>query len=176
MINDTLIPYGFFLKVYVIQKKIRILNLADQQKCTTKTESTSCVSKQFNGMHVVRALNENSRRKDFTPLYIFIDCPVSKKYCDNYYFSSNPKSAFVAHYDQRNKFNKHIKRCTGRPGFVYCFQNESLETYEKYLQHKKDFPFTVVRDLETTAGYISEIEGGAILRLLTASRSIFTLK
>ena len=49
-----------------------------------------------------------------------------------------------------------------RPGFIYCFQNESLETYEKYLQRKKYFPFTVVGDLETTTGYISEIEGGSI--------------
>ena len=26
--------------------------------------------------------------------------PMSKEYCDNYYFSSNPRSAFVADYDQ----------------------------------------------------------------------------
>ena len=50
-------------------------------------------------MHVVRALNENSCRKNFTPVYIFIEYPVSKEYCENYYFSSNLKSAFVAHYD-----------------------------------------------------------------------------
>ena len=107
---------------------------------------------------------------------------MNKEYCDNYYFSSNPKSAFVAHYDQgkkikrketfqchychvicryKSKFKKHIKCCTGRPGFIYCFQNESLETYEKYLKHK-DFSFTIVGDLEATTGYISEIEGGSM--------------
>ena len=32
-------------------------------------------------MHVVRALNENSFRRNFTPACIFIDCPVSKEYC-----------------------------------------------------------------------------------------------
>ena len=43
MINDTLIPNGFFLKVYVIKKKkITILNLADQQNCTRKTELNWC--------------------------------------------------------------------------------------------------------------------------------------
>ena len=41
--------------------------------------------------------------KNFTPVYIFIDCPVSKEFCDNYYFSSNPKSVFVANYDQGKK-------------------------------------------------------------------------
>ena len=100
MTNDTLITYGISLKVYLIQKKFRILNLTDQQKRTRKTELTSCVSKHFNSMHVVRALNENSFRRNFTPAYVFIGCTVSKEYCDNYYFSSNPKSAFVARYDQ----------------------------------------------------------------------------
>ena len=37
----------------------------------------------------------------------------------------------------------------GCPRFIYCFQNKSRETYEKYLKHKKDFPFTVVSGLET---------------------------
>ena len=87
-------------------------------------------------MHVVRALNETSRRKNFTPVYIFIESPVSKESWDNYYFSSNPKSAIAAHYNQgkkikqkeifqchycdvflryESKFNKHIKYCLGRP-------------------------------------------------------------
>ena len=30
LINDTIIPYAFFLKVYVIQKKFCYLNLGDQ--------------------------------------------------------------------------------------------------------------------------------------------------
>ena len=81
MINDTLITYGISLIVYVIQKKFRILNLTDQEKRTRKTELTSCVSKHFNSMCVVRALNENSFGRNFTPAYIFIDCPVSKEYC-----------------------------------------------------------------------------------------------
>ena len=60
----------------------------------------------------------------------------------------------------KRKFEKHVQHCTGRLGFVYCFQNESLETNENYLKHKKDFLFTVTGDLETATGYISEIEGG----------------
>ena len=65
-----------------------------------KTDLPPCVSKQLNGMHVIRTLNENSRRKNFNLVYIFIESPVSKEYCNNYYFSSNPKSFSVAYYDQ----------------------------------------------------------------------------
>ena len=51
----------------------------------------------------------------------------------------------------------------GCPRFIYCFQNKSRETYEKYLKHKKDFPFTVVSGLETMVYlYISEIERGSM--------------
>ena len=134
MINDTWVPYGIFMKVYVIQKQSRTLDQANQLK-------------------------------------------------NYYYFSINPKSAFVAYYDQgkktkqeetfqchycdvffrcKKKYKKHIKRCTGHSGFVYCFQYEILETYEKYLKHKKDFSFMVVVDLETTTKYISEMEGGSM--------------
>ena len=73
MINDTLIPNGFFLKVYVImKKKITILNLADQQNCTRKTELTWCVLKQFNGMHFARTLNQHSCRKNSLPLLFLL--------------------------------------------------------------------------------------------------------
>ena len=42
------------------------------------------------------------------------------------------------------------------------FQEEDVECYDNYLKHKKDLPFTVVEDFETTTGCISEIEGGSL--------------
>ena len=135
-------------------------------------------------MYTVRAMNENNRRKDFVPVYIFIDCGTSLKHFDNYYFSINPKSAFIAHYYKegkntkrkqtfqcyhcnlflryKGKFLKLPKHCSGRPGFFYTFQDEGIECYENYLRHKKNFLFTVVGDLETTTGNISEIEAGYV--------------
>lgn len=103
LLNDTLISYNYFLKVYVIQKKFRIYTLSDQEETNRKTQLTLCVSQQFNGMYVVRDYNETGRRKNFTPIYIFVDCPVSHDHYDNYYFSISPKSAFVAHYEKKGK-------------------------------------------------------------------------
>ena len=40
LINDTIIRYGFFLKLYVIQIKFRCLNLADQEKLKRQNELT----------------------------------------------------------------------------------------------------------------------------------------
>ena len=151
-----------------------------QRKC----KRTSCVSNQFNGMLTVRALNQDQRRKDYLPVFIFIDFATSLRHYNNYYFSENPKSAFIAHYEEEKKnakrkgtyqchycdtffrykynYTKHIKHCSRHPGFIYCFQDDEIESFENYIKHKMDFPFTVVGDLETATGYISELEGGSM--------------
>ena len=117
-------------------------------------------------MYTVRAIYQESRWKDYIPIYVFIDCAVSFKHFGNYCFSKNPKAAFIAHYHEEGKntkmketfqslfwyiffrykgnFLKHIKHCSGRPGFVYAFQNDQVGCCEKYLKFIKDFPFTVV--------------------------------
>ena len=129
-------------------------------------------------------MNEDTRRKDYIPIYIFIDCAVSIEHFNNFYFLRRPQRAFVTHCELENKntkiketiqchccdiffrylskYKKHIAHCSGRPGFVYCFQDDNIESDESYLKHKKHFPFTVVGDLETTTGYISEVEGGSM--------------
>ena len=53
MINDTLIPNGFFLKVYVIKKKITILNLADQQNYEKNRVNLVCFKTMVCTLHVL---------------------------------------------------------------------------------------------------------------------------
>ena len=77
------------------------------------------------------------------------------------------KETFQCHYcdmffRNKGKFNKHIRHCSGCPGFIYSFQDKDVECYGNYLKHEKDFPFTMVGDLKPTAGYILEIEGGSV--------------
>lgn len=43
-------------------------------------------------------------------------------------------------YENKIRYYKHVDHCSGRPRFVYCFQNKNMEMYDKYLNHKKDFP------------------------------------
>ena len=113
-------------------------------------------------MYTVRAMTQNNKKKDFVTVYTFIDCATSLKYYSNYYFSINPRSAFIAHYHEegrntkrkqtfqchynatcfsdiiryKNKFIRHVKHCSIRPGFIYTFQDEDIECYENYLKHK----------------------------------------
>ena len=75
-----------FFKSVRHAKKIRYLNLKNQEKLMHKAELTSCVSNLFNDMYIVRAMNEDSRRKDFIPIYIFINCAVSIEHCNHFIF------------------------------------------------------------------------------------------
>ena len=82
------------------------MNIANQEKLKRKAELTSCVSNLFNGMYIVRAMNEDTRRKDYTPIYIFINCPVSIEHFDSFYFYTRLQRAFVTHNEPQNKNTK----------------------------------------------------------------------
>ena len=139
------------------------MNIGNQEKLTRKAKLISCVSNLFNGMYIVRAMNEDTRRKNYIPIYIVIDCAVSIEHFDNFYFSARPQRAFVMHCELANKntkiketfqchfcdiffrylrkYKRHVAHCSGLPGFVHCFQYDNIESYENYLKHKKDFCF-----------------------------------
>ena len=44
-----------------------------------------------------------------------------------------------------------MENCTGRPGYVYNFNTQSLLTFEENLKFKCDIPMTAYIDFETTA-------------------------
>ena len=59
------------------------------------------------------------------------------------YFSSN--------YDARkDKFDRHIEYCTGRPDYVYNFNTQNLLTFKENLEYKGDIPLVTYIDFETT--------------------------
>ena len=60
------------------------------------------------------------------------------------YFCSN-------YYGRKDKFDRHIENCTGKPGYVYNFHIQSLLTFEENLKFKRDIPLTAYIDFETTA-------------------------
>ena len=58
-------------------------------------------------------------------------------YC-NHYFVHSPL-----------RFEKHLKQCSGKPGIIYNFNNQSLISYEDNFKSKGDLPFTIYFDFET---------------------------
>ena len=60
------------------------------------------------------------------------------------YFCSN-------YYGRKDKFDRHFENCTGRPGYVYNFNTQSLLIFEENLKYKGDIPLLAYIDFETTA-------------------------
>ena len=60
------------------------------------------------------------------------------------YFCSN-------YYGRKDKFDRHIENCTGKPGYVYKFNIQNILTFEENLKFKRDIPLTAYIDFETTA-------------------------
>ena len=51
----------------------------------------------------------------------------------------------------QKKFERHLKHCSGKPGIIYNFSNQSLVSYEDNFKAKGDLPFCVYFGFKTTA-------------------------
>ena len=65
-------------------------------------------------------------------------------------------TAFQCHfcsnyYGRKDKYDRHLDSCTGKPGYIYNFNTQSLITFEENLKYKSDIPLTAYIDFETTA-------------------------
>ena len=60
------------------------------------------------------------------------------------YFCSN-------YYSRKDKYDRHMENCSGKPGYVYNFNIQNLLTFEENLKFKRNIPLTAYIDFETTA-------------------------
>ena len=52
---------------------------------------------------------------------------------------------------RKDKFDRHIENCTGKPGYIYNFNIQNILIFEENLKFKRDIPLTAYIDFETTA-------------------------
>ena len=65
-------------------------------------------------------------------------------------------TAFPCHfcsnyYGRKDKYDRHLGSCAGKPGYIYNFNTQSLITFEGNLKYKSDIPLSTYIDFETTA-------------------------
>ena len=65
-------------------------------------------------------------------------------------------AAFQCHfcsnyYRRKDKYDRHLGSCTGKLGYIYNFNTQSLIISEENLRYKSDIPLTAYIDFETTA-------------------------
>ena len=50
----------------------------------------------------------------------------------------------------KDKYDHHLDSCTGKPGYIYNFNTQSLVTFVENLKYKSDIPLTAYIDFKTT--------------------------
>ena len=65
-------------------------------------------------------------------------------------------TAFQCHfcsnyYERKDKYDRHLDSCTGKPGYIHNFNTQSLINLEENLKYKSDTPLTAFINFETTA-------------------------
>ena len=173
--------FGYFLRVFELKKKFRYLFLKNPDKQTVVKTLSSCITEKFNGFTIIRNEYAKKVRKEFSPIdiiykptksieieplcYYTIDISLAysatyskkdKRYNSNDYVSRSSKvqscyycNHFFVH--NESKYQRHMKHCSGKPGIIYNFTNQSLISYEDNFKSKGDLRFAMYFDFETTA-------------------------
>ena len=144
----------------------------DQQKI--KKQLSSCLTEKFNGFTIIRSEYEKKIRPNFEPVDIIYKPTKDIMVEPLCYFSTDITLAYSGCYEKKDKLvrsskvqschycnhffvhinkklERHLKHCSGKPGIIYNFNNQSLISYEDNFKSKGDIPFTIYFDFETTA-------------------------
>ena len=135
----------------------------DPDKKNVIRELSSCITERYNGFHIVRIEFVKKLIQKFVPIDIvykpvrkcteIINCYFSNKLNLTFRstFSENTKIRHGTdfqcyfcsnYYGRKDKFNRHLDCCTGRPGYDYNFNTQSLVTFEENLKYKEDVALT----------------------------------
>ena len=171
-INQILNKNNLFLCVFELKEKFRCLIKQDSEKKNLIRDLSAGIVEKFNGFNIVRIEFDRKLRQKMSPIDIIykpvrkedeiIECFFSSQINLAYRstFNENQKlrhsTAFQCYfcsnyYARKDKFDRHFENCSGKPGYVYNFNMQSLLTFEENLKFKRDIPLTAYIDFETTA-------------------------
>ena len=170
-INQILNKNNLFLRVFELKEKFHCLIKQDSERKNLIRDLSGCIIEKFNGFNIVRIEFDRKLRQKMSPIDIIykpvkredeiIECFFSSQINLAYRttFSENQKikhsTAFQCYfcsnyYSRKDKFDRHVENCTGKPGYVYNFNIQNLLTFEENLKFKRDVPLTIYIDFETT--------------------------
>ena len=171
-INQILNKNNLFLCVFELKEKFHCLIKQDSEKKNLIRDLSACIIEKFNGFNIVRIESDRKLRQKMPLVDInykpikkedkIIECFFSSQINLAYKtsFSENQKlkhsTAFQCYfcsnyYSRKDKFDRYIEHCTGKPGYVYNFNILNLLTFKENLKFQRDIPATIYIDFETTA-------------------------
>ena len=172
-INNILIEYNYFLRVFEQKNKYRQFYVKKPEKQNQIKQLSRCLIEKYNGFQVVKIDFSKKESQKFEPIdtiYIptknpevlpecYYTLDISKAYTSVYSHGLKQKRAFKLYecyycrkfFIQKNKHEKHLSVCSGKPGIVYNFCIQNLVSFEDNFGSKGDLPFSIYFDFETTS-------------------------
>ena len=147
-INEILIKYNFFLRVFEQKNKYRNLLIKQPEKQNQIKQLASCLNQKYNGFQVIKNLFNKRERREFVRVDIIYTRRAFTIY-ECYYCNK--------FFRQKNKKDLHLKVCSGKPRIVYNFCSQTLTSFEDNYGAKGDVPFSIYFDFETTSPTDSEM-------------------
>ena len=171
-INEILIEYKYFLRVFEQKNKYRQILIKKPEKQNQLKQLASCLIQKYNGFQVVEIAFNKKLRQHFEPIDIIYITTKNAQILPECYYATNIANSYTALYSRglkevraflvyecyychkffvgKNKCEKHIKICSGKPGIVYNFCTQTLTSFEDNYASKGDLPFAIYFDFETT--------------------------
>ena len=172
-INEILIKYNFFLRVFEQKNKYRNLLIKQPEKQNQIKQLASCLNQKYNRFQVIKNLFNKRERREFVPVDIIYIPTKNAQILPDCYYTTNISNAYTALYSeglktrraftiyecyycnkffrQKNKKDLHLKVCSGKPGIVYNFCSQTLTSFEDNYGAKGNVPFSIYFDFETTS-------------------------
>ena len=149
-INEILIKYNFFLRVFEQKNKYRNLLIKQPEKQNQIKQLASCLNQKYNGFQVIKNLFNKRERREFVRVDIIYIPTKNAQILSDCYYTTNISNAYTALYSeglktrraftiyecyycnkffrQKNKKDLHLKVCSGKPRIVYNFCSQTLTT------------------------------------------------
>ena len=177
-INQILIKYNYFLRVFEQKNKYRNLLIKQPEKQNQIKQLASCINQKYNGYQLIKNLFSKRERQEFEPVDIIYIPTKNAQILPLCYYTTNISDAYTALYSeglktrrsysiyecyycnkffrQKNKKDHHLKICSGKAGVVYNFCSQTLTSFEDNYSAIGDVPFSIYFDFETTSPTDSE--------------------
>ena len=99
-INEILIKYNFFLRVFEQKNKYRNLLIKQPEKQNQIKQLASCLNQKYNGYQVIKNSFNKRERREFDPVdIIYIPTKIAQMLPDCYY-TTNISNAYTALYSE----------------------------------------------------------------------------
>ena len=108
-INEVLIEFGFFLRVFEQKNKYRQLLIKKPEKQNQTKQLASCLIQKYNRFQVIKSLFNKRQRRTFAPVDIIYIPTKNAQILPSCFYTTNISNAYTALYSEGLKTRRALR-------------------------------------------------------------------